>query len=88
MLFRSDDGAGGEMSATNSMFSPACCGAQWPTPFKQSADPYTCGSNDNKFIKGSREYGNTAFTDSGCRCKTEAQSRFLQNRGNNGTPWF
>src|SRR5690606_25281763 len=33
-----DDGAGGEMSIQHNLCSKSCCGAQWPTPFKQKYD--------------------------------------------------
>lgn len=80
-----DDGANGEMSTTNNMVSGSCCGVQWPTPFKQSADPYVCGNKDD-FVS-SRSFGNTSYSDSGCVCTTKKQNQFLQNRGGNGN-WF
>lgn len=83
-----DDGAGGEMSATNNMFSPKCCGAQWPTPFQQSADPYVCGNGNENELIGSRVYGNTAYSDSGCMCQTKKQAQHTYNRGGNGGGWF
>ncbi len=53
-----DDGANGEMRIENNLFSPSCCGAQWPTPFKKSYDPYVCGQGP--FVPGgTRMFGNT-----------------------------
>ena len=80
-----DDGANGEMSAQNNMVSGQCCGAQWPTPFKQAADPYVCG-NKNDYVP-SRMYGNNSYQDSGCLCQSKTQAQFLANRGNNGGGW-
>ena len=81
-----DDGANGEMRIENNLFSPSCCGAQWPTPFKSGkADPYVCGQGP--FVP-SRMFGNTTYSDAGCACISPKQSQFLYNRGGNGREWF
>lgn len=81
-----DDGANGEMSVENNIVSKSCCGASWPTPFQQNADPYVCGNKD-EFVQ-SRMFGNNTYQDSGCLCVSKKQSEFLYNRGNNARGWF
>ena len=82
-----DDGANGEMSLTNNLFSKSCCSnSQWPTPFMQKADPYVCG-HAGEFVP-SNYFGNNTFQDVGCACVSKQQGSFIGNRGGNGRDWF
>lgn len=81
-----DDGAGGEMSIQHNLCSKSCCSDQYPTPFKQKYDPYVC-NNKSKFVPNNY-YCNNSFQDSGCLCLTKQQSKFISNRGGNGSEWF
>jgi hypothetical protein len=81
-MYLLDDGANGELSATNNMVSKSCCGAQWPVPFATNDDT-VCG--DTSEYVPNRSFGNNSYQDAGCVCTTKKQDRFLSNRGGNGS---
>jgi hypothetical protein len=58
-----DDGESGNASVINNLCSKSCCSAQWPTPFRQSHDPYVCANKD-KYVS-SNLMCNNSFQNSG-----------------------
>lgn len=82
-----DDGANGEMRVENNLFSPSCCGAQWPVPGVKTgvADGALCGNGP--FVPN-RMFGQNSYSNSGCLCLSQKQATHLYNRGGNGREWF
>lgn len=81
-----DDGANGEMRIENNITSPSCCGATWPSGIHNKNDPALCGNGP--FVPGSRYFGNSTYSSTGCVCVTPKQQQFMYNRGGNGREWF
>lgn len=75
-----NDGLDITHSLINSHCSKACCSQQYPFGYKLKVSPYICGSE--KFVPSSYMCNN-ALEDSGCLCMTQANSKYLGNRGNN-----
>lgn len=61
--------------------SPACCGDQWPVPFKVPVDKILYES-EGDLVPNSYFCNNGC--QSGCLCMTKEQSGFIRSRGSNG----
>ena len=87
-FFLLDDGANGEMSVQNNLCSKSCCSPSWPVPFKERSDPFVCNGLKNGLYTPSNLFCSNSFQDAGCACLTKEQGRFINQRGNGGSPWY
>lgn len=76
-----DDGNNGNNGLHFNLCSKACCGAQYPLPFKMDADDIT--KNSTQKIGNSNITCRNSMQDAGCVCITPEQINHIYNRGGN-----